>query len=481
MPIEFNCQSCGRLMRTPDAAAGKKGKCPSCSATMDIPSASAPQANTPAAPTSDSSSSEQGKGTESQGTSDRIEFPCPKCSQPVRTPVSAAGKKGKCPSCGEVVQIPLESPDAPQTEVKPSAKIQFRCPGCQKRLRMPANVAGKKVKCPACSAVLSIPSSTKKKSRSEAQPGLAPLPDAAPGLAPLDDAPGLAPLDDAPGLAPLDDAPGLVPLDDAPALTPLDDAPGLVPVDESPALMPLDNGPGLTPLDDAPGLEPMDTAAGLTPLDDDPLANAASFEGSAAAASPMPAGASTSPFGDGFGSPTAPPGAMAANPYASPAIASPSYGYGASKRRSSGMRSGAVTSVAVVNFVMAGLQLVCGVAMLAMGGLIGAFAAQAGAEVDSEAAAAVGIASTVVVVYGIVMLVLSALMIVSGVGVLKLANWARVLTLVLGGIYGVLAILSLISLCMGQCGAIVGLLLHGGYCTFVYIVLLNRQYANEFG
>ncbi len=330
MPIEFNCQNCGRLMRTPDAAAGKKGKCPSCSATMDIPSASAQQANTSAAPTSGSSSSEQGTDAKSQGTNDRIEFPCPKCSQPVRTPVSAAGKKGKCPSCGEVVQIPLESPGAPQTEMKPSAKIQFRCPGCQKRLRMPANVAGKKVKCPACSAVLSIPSSTKKKGRSEVQPGLAPLPDAAPGLAPLDDAPGLAPLDDAPGLAPLDDAPGLVPLDDAPALTPLDDAPGLVPVDESPALIPLDNGPGLTPLDDAPGLEPMDTAAGLTPLEDDPLANAASFEGSAAA-SPMPAGASTSPFGDGFGSPAAPPGAMAANPYQSPALAPSGYAGGQSR------------------------------------------------------------------------------------------------------------------------------------------------------
>ena len=361
MPIEFNCQNCGRLMRTPDAAAGKKGKCPSCGATMDIPSASAQQANTPAAPTSGSSSSKQVKGTKSQGTSDRIEFPCPKCSQPVRTPVSAAGKKGKCPSCGEVVQIPHESPSGPQAEVKPSAKIQFRCPGCQKLLRMPANVAGKKVKCPACSAVLSIPSSTKKKSPPEAQSGLAPLPDAAPGLVPLDDAPGLAPFED------------------APALTPLDDAPGLTPIDEMPTLMPLDDAPGLTPLEEAPGLQPLDNSAGLVPFEGDPLASAASFEGSAAATSPLPAGAGTSPFGGNFGSPATPPGAMAANPYQSPALAPPGYAVGQSRP----FNQTIVVAPAVAMMVVVGINCVVMIPYLivyAIGAIGLAKAEQAGDE-----------------------------------------------------------------------------------------------------
>ena len=39
-----------------------------------------------------------------------IEFPCPECSHVVRTPDQTAGKKGRCPGCGMVVQIPLRSP-----------------------------------------------------------------------------------------------------------------------------------------------------------------------------------------------------------------------------------------------------------------------------------------------------------------------------------------------------------------------------------
>jgi hypothetical protein len=41
-----------------------------------------------------------------------IEFPCTACGQLVRTPDSAAGKKGKCPHCGTIAQIPLVSPRA---------------------------------------------------------------------------------------------------------------------------------------------------------------------------------------------------------------------------------------------------------------------------------------------------------------------------------------------------------------------------------
>jgi predicted RNA-binding Zn-ribbon protein involved in translation (DUF1610 family) len=43
-----------------------------------------------------------------------IEFPCAKCGQLVRTPDSAAGKKGKCPGCGQVQPIPGGEPTAPR-------------------------------------------------------------------------------------------------------------------------------------------------------------------------------------------------------------------------------------------------------------------------------------------------------------------------------------------------------------------------------
>lgn len=40
MSIEFRCQSCSRILRTPDESAGKKARCPQCGAIVDIPLAS---------------------------------------------------------------------------------------------------------------------------------------------------------------------------------------------------------------------------------------------------------------------------------------------------------------------------------------------------------------------------------------------------------------------------------------------------------
>jgi phage FluMu protein Com len=37
MPIEFRCSGCSKLLRTPDASAGKKAKCPQCGAILDVP------------------------------------------------------------------------------------------------------------------------------------------------------------------------------------------------------------------------------------------------------------------------------------------------------------------------------------------------------------------------------------------------------------------------------------------------------------
>jgi predicted RNA-binding Zn-ribbon protein involved in translation (DUF1610 family) len=42
MPIHVTCNQCGHTLKAPDAAAGKKGKCPSCGAIVQIPLAPAP-------------------------------------------------------------------------------------------------------------------------------------------------------------------------------------------------------------------------------------------------------------------------------------------------------------------------------------------------------------------------------------------------------------------------------------------------------
>ena len=106
---------------------------------------------------------------ERASSSDKIEFACPDCGLPVRTPASTAGKKGKCPSCGAIVQIPERSPAArarPSTEASPAGqspstpapqRIEFSCPHCDSLVRTPLGAAGKKGRCPSCGRVVTIP------------------------------------------------------------------------------------------------------------------------------------------------------------------------------------------------------------------------------------------------------------------------------------------------------------------------------------
>ncbi len=284
--IEFQCNSCNELVTIPAEFAGKKGKCPYCQSVIQIPlsstakKTSAPKpaaaASRPQAPRTPPPQAEQQLGS--------IEFSCSSCGELVVTPASAAGKKGKCPHCREVVLIPKKSASnkreqpapapqpaagraAPQTaQASAEDKIRFPCTRCGKTVTTPASAGGKKGKCPHCSAVVTIPTAAAKagpKPKPQPKPQPKPKPRPAPRQAAGVD--GLTPLDDAAG--------GLVPIDDvADGLVPIDDAGG--------GLTPLtDDGGGLVPLDD---LTPLD--AGVTPLG--PTGGQAGWGG--APATPMP-------------------------------------------------------------------------------------------------------------------------------------------------------------------------------------------------
>lgn len=84
-----------------------------------------------------------------------IEFTCPSCSTSIRTPDGSAGKKGKCPKCAAIVQIPAASP-APASQTA-AAKFTVKCPSCSHALQVPASLAGKRGKCPRCESVIPIP------------------------------------------------------------------------------------------------------------------------------------------------------------------------------------------------------------------------------------------------------------------------------------------------------------------------------------
>ncbi len=100
MPLVVNC-SCGKQLRVPDEFAGKRVKCPACQNPCAVPAAGAPSRTAPATPA---------------GT--MISFRCT-CGQTMQARAEFAGRKTKCPSCGEVVPIPGKAGTADKLTTAP--------------------------------------------------------------------------------------------------------------------------------------------------------------------------------------------------------------------------------------------------------------------------------------------------------------------------------------------------------------------------
>lgn len=217
--IQFDCQSCGKFLTVASANAGKQGQCPHCGGRMSIPlTSSGPTASKPPSTKSaDSTDSPRWKGTPATSLPTeptrtarpdaskqpklttaggaKIEFLCSNCKEVVRVGQAAAGKKGQCPRCRAVIQIPrkpttvdgltaIPSPAQPQPQPPASNKPAIAIPGLTP---LPAD-----------------PPSPRTKSQAFTS-------DLTPILGQLDSSLGLTPLDSDP-LAPLE-PPGLTPLE----------------------------------------------------------------------------------------------------------------------------------------------------------------------------------------------------------------------------------------------------------------------------
>ncbi|MCI0358087.1 MAG: YIP1 family protein [Planctomycetaceae bacterium] len=273
MPIEFPCPACHQQVRTPDAAAGKKGKCPNCGAVVIIPApvvawpATTPPPKTPAP--------QPPKGPPEPKPAP----PPPKSqSQPPPKPQSRPPDPARMPPSKPASAAPPPSTAAPPTSAAPaSASIEFNCPTCKKIVRTPAAAAGKKGQCPHCQAVVQIP--TRSTAASKPLVMAKPLPSAKP-IAPkpaappqpeleiidLEEMPASGPATGAtPGLTPLGS--GLTPLGGG--LTPLGPAPptsgGLIPLGPAPTASASDPFAGLTPLSSYPAVTPPANPLGLPP------------------------------------------------------------------------------------------------------------------------------------------------------------------------------------------------------------------------
>ncbi len=148
--------------------------------------------------------------------------------------------------------------------------------------------------------------------------------------------------------------------------------------------------------------------------------------------------------------------------------------------RYTGPQSGAVTAVAIINFVLGGLTILVGLLAIVLGGtLIGMFtgaARDAGANAGDAAAMGMGI----IVAVAFCIWIIGGLYIFAGMGVLHRKQYGRIITLILGALAGLSAIMALTGIGRNPAGSIMQLLINGGYCVFVYVVLLNSQNAAEF-
>jgi len=75
-----------------------------------------------------------------------IQFRCEHCGHKLGVSDKHAGKRGKCPKCGNVITIPAES-----------TIIEFHCEYCDRRISVTKSQAGKKVICPQCNNTFIIP------------------------------------------------------------------------------------------------------------------------------------------------------------------------------------------------------------------------------------------------------------------------------------------------------------------------------------
>ncbi len=76
-----------------------------------------------------------------------IKFACSKCGRKISVEDKCAGKKGKCPGCGQAVVVPGQT-----------STIKFTCGHCGQSIKVPESYAGKKGKCPKCKEPVEVPS-----------------------------------------------------------------------------------------------------------------------------------------------------------------------------------------------------------------------------------------------------------------------------------------------------------------------------------
>jgi ribosomal protein S27E len=79
------------------------------------------------------------------------------CGQQMRVVDEQAGRKVKCPGCGDVLNVPKAPEPAKAAATTTPAVLTFKCDQCGKAMQARAEHAGKLAQCPGCAAKVRIP------------------------------------------------------------------------------------------------------------------------------------------------------------------------------------------------------------------------------------------------------------------------------------------------------------------------------------
>jgi hypothetical protein len=153
--------------------------------------------------------------------------------------------------------------------------------------------------------------------------------------------------------------------------------------------------------------------------------------------------------------------------------------------------SKAVTALAVVTIVLGALRLVLSVLAI----WLLADVLLVGPGTNPDLLKLLGFMMLVIwlpflLVIAMISIAAGTLLVLAGLGLLRRSRFGRTLTLVLGALGGMLAVLYGIQFVSelgegmptpeGVAVSLLGLLVHGGYCALVFVVLLDRRNTAEF-
>ncbi len=118
--VEFKC-GCGANIRAPASAAGRKARCPKCQQVLVLGKPAMVEAHSRADGRTDAASSAAGSAPPDTG---RVKMRCA-CGAGLGVPTSAAGRKVKCPKCGQTLTVPRAATPATGPSDQPAGDLDF--------------------------------------------------------------------------------------------------------------------------------------------------------------------------------------------------------------------------------------------------------------------------------------------------------------------------------------------------------------------